>query len=136
MDAKEWLKRGERLTQEISLLEEKKAVLYAKLTNGTAPTDKERISGTKSTADKKDELIDLVETLNDKTKELYRVHKEIVDVISSVPDSVCRIILFERYINLKKFWQIANSVNYSEKYVIQELHPKALKYIEKYIDKN
>jgi len=56
---------------------------------------------------------------------------EINKAIQSVPDGACRTILYERYIKLKSWHQIAAIVYYSDKYIIQVLHPKALRAIKR-----
>ena len=131
MTAKEWLLRAKNIEIEIASIREQKEALLTKITRCTIPTDGERVSGSKVENLKKEKYIELSKKLDDKEIELADILDEIEIAIEKVPDSVCRTILRERYLKHKAWWQIANMVHYHEKYVIQELHPLALRYIEK-----
>ncbi len=130
LTAKQWLERGRNLRIELKSIKELKAAYIEKITKCTAPTDKERISGSKKENYAKEKYIELSIKLDKKEIELENILDEIETAIESVPDSVCRTILRERYLKHKAWWQIANIVHYHEKYVIQDLHPRALGYVE------
>ena len=136
MTSKEYLQRAKNIDAEVKSLKEQKEILYAELTKCTVPTDIERVGGTKinSRELKLIKLGDLIEKIEKLEISLLVVKSEIIDIIESVPNDVCRTILFERYVNFKVWHQIARVVNYDEKYIIQRLHPRALKYIEKIIN--
>ena len=132
MTAKEWLQRARNIDIELKTLREQKEILFTELTKCTAPTDGERVSSSKSNLQeiKIVKYADLGTLLERKELSLLEVKTEIMNVIEAVPDSISRVILYERYINFKKWFQIAQVVNYDEKHIIKHLHPKALRYIK------
>ena len=133
MTTKEWLQRARNIDIEIKAMSEQKEILFAELTKCTVPTDSENVSGSKSNLQeiKRVKYVDLCMELERKEIALLTVKTEIIKAIEAVPDSISRVILYERYINLKKWFQIAQCIHFSDKYIIQKLHPKALRYIEK-----
>ena len=128
--AKDWLLRAKNLEIEIASIREQKAIIFAKITKCTAPTDNERVSGSKSYDLKREKYIEISQKLDEKEIELANILDEIESAIENVPDSVCRTILRERYLKHKAWWQIAEKVHYEEKYVIRVLHPRALNFIK------
>lgn len=132
MTAKEWLSRARNIDIEIKLLKQLKEEIFTELTHCTLPTDIERVDGSKKyNEQKKIKYMELCEQIEKMELRLIAVKTEIIKAIDNVPDSVSRIILYERYINLKKWYQISRIVNYDDKYIIKCLHKKALGYIEK-----
>ena len=136
LTAKEWLQRARNIDNEIKTLREQKEILFTELTKCTVPTDGERVGGSRlNTREQKQiKYADLCEILERKEIGLLVLKAEIIKAIENIPDSVSRTILYERYINFKKWHQIARTVHYSDKHIIQKLHPKALRYIEKIIN--
>lgn len=135
LTAKQWLKRYKNIEIEIKSIRNRKAVYMSRITKCTAPTDKERISGSKKTNYAKEKYIELSMYLDKKETELVEILQEIEVAINSISDSVCSVILAERYLNHKTWWEIANIVHYHEKYVIQTLHPQALGYVQEWLNK-
>ena len=69
--------------------------------------------------------IDDIEQLKKDIARLYFLQKEIQSVIELVEDDDCRLILFERYVLLKKWKDISEDTHYSEKHPYK-IHRKAL----------
>lgn len=70
------------------------------------------------------------EDINKGISELVDVKTGIMHVISSVPDSDCRVLLEKRYLSFKTWEDIASDMGYSIRY-IHILHKKALAMAEK-----
>ena len=66
-------------------------------------------------------------------KKLLEIQEEIAAVINSVSQNECRVVLFERYINFKKWTEIAKATNYSLRYV-HKLHNLGLAIVSKILD--
>ena len=105
MTAKEWLSRAGNVDAEIKSLREQREILFTELTKCTAPTDRECVSGTKLNTQeiKRIKYADLCTELEKKEIKLLVLKTEIIKAIENVPYSVCRTLLYERYINLKKW---------------------------------
>ena len=73
---------------------------------------------------------DLCSKIEKLINNLSDIKSEIINAISEVPDGMCRTLLYERYINYKKWHQIANRINYSESHTKYVLHNIALRYIK------
>ena len=58
-------------------------------------------------------------------KRLLEIQEEIISVIHAVECYDCKVILYERYVNFKRWDEIAGTVNYSLRYV-HKLHGKGL----------
>lgn len=72
------------------------------------------------------EIDDLLCKFRNKRKEAIRDLKEISDAIEAVEDARSNVILRYKYIQLKKWREIADAMNYTEDYVKRELHSVAL----------
>lgn len=125
MTAKEWLKRGWKLDQEIAALERTKQATRERLMSVTAGYDGEPVQGTRD-PHRYDRLVELEEKINQRIDQLVAVKREIVDAIAQVPDSRYRTLLTERYVNIRSWWQIAMDMDYSRQHV-DRLHSQALK---------
>ena len=132
MTAKEWLNRAKNIDNEIKTLEEQKEILFSELTNCTSPTDIERVSSSKLNMEeeKRIKYIALTNEIDELIIALSDAKLEIIEKIKTIPESVYRTLLYERYINLKKWYQIAAIINYSESHTKYVLHNIALKYIK------
>lgn len=128
MTVKEWLQRARFIDKEVEALKEQKNILYSELTKATAPTDGERTGGGKGSGyeERLAKYTDLCIEIDKGELALLDVKKEIIQAIKQVNDSLYRTILYERYINFKMWYQIAQVVNFSDKHIIQVLHPRAL----------
>lgn len=84
----------------------------------------------------KNDLSGYVAELDKKENELYiegveriKKYKDISYRINKLKDEDERDVLFYRYIKCKEFWEIANEMGYSERW-IYELHGRALAHFE------
>ena len=75
-------------------------------------------------------LVDLQREVLDDISRLYDIKDEIEMTIESVEDPRLRLVLFERYVNLKKWEKIAADNNYSWRSVHGH-HSKGLKEVAK-----
>jgi len=95
------------------------------------------ISGTRvQSSPKKDSMGDLIATLLDliasyeaDCHKLLAIQEEIAATIKTVSREDYRLILFERYVNLKRWEDISADNDYSEKHAYK-LHNAALKMIK------
>lgn len=67
--------------------------------------------------------------LEEKKQRLYEIKEEIYQVIDKLPEDKYFLILFERYIAMKTWEQIADDNHYSERHVTR-LHGEALKRVK------
>ena len=75
-----------------------------------------------------DITVELLDQINECQKDCFRlisVQREIVEIIEAVEREDYRLILFERYVNLKRWEDVAADNDYSEKHVYK-LHSAAL----------
>ena len=75
------------------------------------------------------DLLDLIAECEVDIKKLLDIQREIKRLIDTVKRDDLRLILYERYINLKKWDNIAGDNDYSERWV-HKLHGQALKSIK------
>ena len=73
-------------------------------------------------------LVDLVEEYQQDCRRLLTLQEEIAAAVSTVKREDYHLVLFERYVNLKRWEDIAADNDYSEKHVYK-LHSAALKAI-------
>ena len=71
----------------------------------------------------------LRKNIEEKKQELYKINQEIYSVIDEVEGDIYFLVLFERYIALKTWVQIARDNHYSVRH-IQRFHGEALKRIK------
>lgn len=132
MTAKQWLNRGYRINEEIDELmrEQKQALLQA---TSTALGGGEKVqSSNGNTAERR--FVNYAaysETIDKRIDELYAVKNEILTAINSVDDNTLRELLILRYIKFYTWEEIAEKMNYSYVHVVHNLHPKALKRVNR-----
>lgn len=131
MTAKEYLKRYRTLNAYIDCKLEEVAQLR-ELSTRISPTAMFDRNGNVSdkvgrTAAK---IVDLEREIDREVDELVHVRSEIEEVISSVDDADCRLLLAMRYINGYSWRRIAAKMNYSVDNVIGYIHRKALHEVE------
>lgn len=124
MTAKDWLRRGWQIDQEINSLLRTKQETRDRLTSVTAGYDGESVQGTRD-PHKYDRLAELDEKIDQRIDQLVAVKQEIMDAIAQVEDSRYRTLLTERYMEFKTWEQIAVDMNYTWRRVMQ-LHGEAL----------
>ena len=128
MTAKEYLTRARTLDRELIALERARARTIAQLTNSTQSLTGDIVQSTKD-PHKFDRLGDLAGEIQRRTKELDRVRSEILRTVNRVPDGLCRIVLIERYLNVKSFESVAVDNNISIRNVWR-IHGRALRFVE------
>jgi len=72
-----------------------------------------------------DDLLDCIEECRQEITRLLDIQRELKGLIEQVPKDSVRFILYERYINFKKWEDIAEIVNYSVVHV-HRLHRQGL----------
>lgn len=127
MTTKEWLSRATNIDKEIGRLLRELRAARERAMSITARVDANRVSGTKD-PHKYDTLVAYENLIDQKVDELYAVKQEILIAIDGVRDDTLRALLLERYINGKKWEQIAVNLNYSWRQIIR-LHGQALQEI-------
>ncbi len=132
MTAKDWLRRGWQIDQEINSLLRTKQETRDRLTSVTAGYDGESVQGTRD-PHKYDRLAELDEKIDQRIDQLVAVKQEIMDAIAQVEDSRYRTLLTERYMEFKTWEQIAVDMNYTWRRVMQ-LHGEALNSIGQVVD--
>ena len=132
MTAKEWLNRGRHLDKEINqLLEDQQNALNSAC--GSAVSyggDKVQASKTNSAERKFIAYADYSIEIDKRVDELYAVKCEIKAAINRVDNPLLRALLLARYVNMKTWEQIAEELDYSDKWVRTKLHSKALQMIK------
>lgn len=130
MTAKEYLKQYAELDAEINCKLEQLAKLRALSTSIPAPSGGGS-SGSPSdrTGRITEKIVDLENEINAKIDRLVDLQKEIEEIIEAVEDSRYRIILTERYINRKKWEDIADILHIDLRW-LYVLHGRALNEIK------
>lgn len=128
MTAKQWLTRARTIDREARALMEARERMVAQLTKATQTLSGDIVQTSKD-PHSFDRLGELAESIERRTRELDAVKREIHDVIASVPDGLCRVVLTERYLNGKTFERVAVDNNISIRNVWR-LHGRALQIVE------
>ena len=81
-----------------------------------------------------DLYIDLIAEYTANEQRLLELKREISDVIDALRNPVHRLIMFERYVNLKRWERIAADNNYSYDYLVNTLHRKALREVKNMLE--
>ena len=131
MTEREWLSRGWRIDREIGELEQAQREALALATRTTARTDGIRVDGTcgnrseRALAVYADRTAEYAALIEEKIQALVRIRMEIIRAVGQVREPLLRTLLIARYVNFKKWEQIALELHYCEKQ-IGRLHRKAL----------
>ena len=127
MTTKEWLSRATNIDKEIGRLLRERRAAWDRAVSITSRVNANCVSGTKD-PHKYDTLVAYENLIDAKVDELYAIKQEIMAAINNVQDSTLRALLTEKYINGKKWEQIAVDLNYSWRQIIR-LHGRALQEI-------
>jgi DNA-directed RNA polymerase specialized sigma subunit len=127
LTTKEWLSRATNIDKEIGRLLRERRAAWDRAVSVTSRLNANNVSGTKD-PHKYDTLVAYENLIDAKVDELYAIKQEIMAAINNVQDSTLRALLTERYINGKKWEQIAIDLNYSWRQIIR-LHGRALQEI-------
>lgn len=134
MTTKQWLQRGWRLNKEVQALQSAKRQAFYTACNSTAIlSDVPCRGGGNATENKLCSYADYSQLLDEHMQALFLVKLEILREIAKVDNSTYRTLLTERYINFKKWDEIADVLGYSKSHIETIMHPKALNCIGKYI---
>lgn len=131
MTAKEWLNRGWKLNREIDALleEQRRALELATVTTSAPQEDKVQGGEGNRTADKFANYAAYAAEIDSRIDDLFQIKQEIDQAIEKVENTTYRTLLIERYINFKKWEQIAVDMDYSFRQITR-LHGEALKKIK------
>ena len=77
-------------------------------------------------------LADKAELYKDAYLEAIRIRQEVFDVIAKIPNGIGDV-MYERYINLRKWHEVAEIVHYSERQC-RKLHNKGLRIVEEFLE--
>lgn len=124
MTTKEWLCRAQNIDREIGQLMRERRNAWDRAVSITSRLNSACVSGTKD-PHKYDALVEYEMVIDAKVDELYNTKREIQQAIWAVQDGTLRAVLLERYIEGKKWEQIAVELNYSYMQICR-LHGKAL----------
>ena len=127
MTTKEWLSRATNIDKEIGRLLRERRAAWERAVSVTSRLNATCVTGTKD-PHKYDALVAYENLIDAKVDELYAIKQEIMAAIDNVQDSTLRALLTEKYINGKKWEQIAVDLNYSWRQIIR-LHGRALQEI-------
>ena len=139
MTTKEWLSRGWRIDREIRELEQAQVEALALATRTTASTDGERVDGGGDNSSERamvsyaDKAAEYAALIDEKIRELVSIKLEIIRAVGRVDDPTLRALLEARYINFKRWEQIALDIGYSYMQTCR-LHGKALEELRHVIE--
>lgn len=111
MTAKQWLSRGRGIDRELDALIRVRQETYDRLTSIT-PGGGEGVSGTKD-PHKFDRLAELDEMIQTRFEELLGIKTEILHAINTLQDSRLRQVMIGRYVELRTWEEIAETMHYS-----------------------
>ena len=132
MTKKEWLNRAWRLELETRALEQEKDRAFGRACAATGQTMDDRVQTSKSNGSESKfvSYADYSMFLDKKIDQLYEIKKEVLDAIAKVDNPVYRALLTDRYINFKKWEQIAVDIGYDYYHTRKFLHRKAIQAIK------
>lgn len=98
---------------------------------------KDRVDGgvPSDIADRIGMIQSLVDEANDKLDSLIKKKRMALSIIFEIKDGRYQAILEERYINCKRWEDVARTMNYDQRWLFR-LHEKAIKEFEKLYSKN
>ncbi len=133
MTAKDYLRQVFKLDRQINSKIEMLSELNALATKCTAVLTGMPHNPSGSRHSLEDTIVKVIALQDDINKDIggmVDLKSEIMQVIDSVPDSDCRVLLEKRYLSFKTWEDIASDMGYSIRY-IHILHKKALAMAEK-----
>lgn len=127
MTTKQYLSQYKRMMDEVRCLDVEIDELFNQLTSSTASSDGMPKGSVQDRQTKLHAIMaDKVQDKRRKKAEAEGIMAEILVTIDQVSEPTHRQLLFERYIQGKKWEDIATDLMYVEEYVRGELHSKAL----------
>ena len=134
MTAKQWLSRARWINREIRELSVKEQEARDRLTKITQSYESDGAQMTKD-PHKFDRLVEYQSMIEENLAEQATVKSEIMAAIYQLKDRRQRLILMGRYLDMKKWEQIAYELNYSYMNVTR-IHGYALQEVQKIIGKD
>lgn len=132
LEIKKWLNRAYELDQEINiLLRARQHILYP--FSDSCEGEKVQISKQNTSDARFAMYADYGKRIDELTDQLYDTRQEIGNAINKLDVLVQRQVLRERYLNRRRWWQIANITGYSEQHIYR-VHNRALKNITRVLD--
>ncbi len=131
MTTKEWLNRGWRIENEIEILQREKELAFERITSASCANDDVRVmkSEQNSSENKLINYLAYNDKIDTRIDELYQVKQEIHEAISRVQNPIFRQLLELRYLQFKRWEQIAVLLDYKDVRHVYRLHGNALKEI-------
>ena len=128
-DIKAFLNRGRTIAHELRAMEYQIEQLYNRRDSLGGTVSGERVQSSPAVTDKMAETVaELTDCINEylaKTARLLEVKNEIQAAIEAVADDRQRLVLFERYVNCKRWEDIAADNCYSWR-TVHRIHDRAL----------
>ena len=137
MTAKDYLKQASTLDKIIKARESYIQDLRDKLERTRATVHIDKVKFSKRIDPMADLIAVLVDLINKNEKDVIRLldlKEGIKKTIEALENPVHRLILFERYVNLKRWEDIAADNKYEWNYLVYRLHPMALKAVNTLIN--
>ena len=132
MTAKEFLNQGRNIEAEIKQLRRLRSRAYDMATSTVVPTDKPPGAG-RGGGDVMAAYAQYQDEIDEAIVRLFQAQQDILAAIEQVQDNRYRALLIGRYLESKKWRQIAEEMGYTEQNIKQFLHPKALAQISRII---
>jgi len=136
MNAKEYLSQSFTL---YALIKAKKAYIQnlremqESISNGAQTNIKVQTSlKTDTLGELTSMVLDAEEETRQSINKLLSIQKNISEIVESVTNVNCKLVLYERYVNLKTWEHIAEDSNYSVRWV-HVLHKRGLKAVDELI---
>lgn len=127
MTIKSYLSQYKKMMEEVRCLDVEIDELFNQLTSATSSNDGMPKGSVQDRQTKLHAIMaDKLQAKRRKRAEAEELMAEILNVIDQVTEPTYRQLLFERYIQDKKWEDIATDIVYVEEYVRGELHSKAL----------
>ena len=138
MTAKDWLERGWKLQMQIQQLSDEKEKAFCLACGASDRPQGEKVQTGKNNVQeyRMVSYTDYSIKLTQRLCELCTVKLEIEEAIERIGDPLLRALLIARYINMKPWEQIAEELEYSDKWTRTGLHARALLEMEQLLQKN
>ena len=137
LDAKAWLNRGRGVMREVEALKEAKKAAEDRAAMVRAGISERISGGKKGRAD--GALLKLLlcsVELDSRIVELDLLLNEILLAVNEMDDAVLRALLINRYILFNEWEKVAVNIGNKYHYVVNKLHPNALKAVKLLFDEN
>lgn len=130
MTAKEYLQRVRGVQAEVAQLRRLRQRAYEQATRATARPSKAPAHGAGDGGGLLAGYADCAAELDRAAERLLALEREVLAVIGQVPDSRYRRLLRARYVEGKKWVEVADELGYSPSMVTKYLHPRALQCVQ------